>query len=78
MITFFKIYVSLYHLIDLLTPYFNKLIYFTERSGLTECSGLIVIYLFFHKNPCAISKNSTHLYDFFTKPRISNQSLVFE
>jgi len=109
MISFFKIYVSIYHLIDLLTLYLNKLMFFYIElntwcyHGCASCdlyiyiliwflkasatktidsshhdSGLIDIYLFFHKKPCAISKNYTHLYHFFTKPRISNQSLVFE
>jgi len=54
MISFFKIYVSIYHLIDLLTLYLNKLIYLYSN----ECWNIFIgIYLFFHKKPCAISKN---------------------
>jgi len=75
MISLFKINVSISHLIDLLTLYLNKLIYLYSN----ECWNIFIgIYLFFHKKPCVISKNLTHLYYFLTKPGISNQSLVFE
>jgi len=50
MIAFFKKHASIYHLIDLLTLYLNNL-------NSTEPSGSIIMYLFFQKKTCAISKN---------------------